>query len=223
MATYKLNALKRTETGKSVQALREKRLIPGIIYGKGVEPQMVTVPKSEFDKVYRTAGASQLVDITIDSSEPITVLIHEVARDPLLHTAFHVDFYRVNLKEKLTAEIPVKLIGESKAVKALGGILVKGIDSIEVRCLPSDLVAEITVDISAIGDFEHAIRIKDLSVPPGMEILNEDDVIVASVMAPMSEEELKQSLEGKPEADIESIKKVEDKGKKAEEVSKEAS
>lgn len=220
MATYLLNAKKRNETGKSVQALREKRLIPGIIYGKGADPEMVTVQKSEFDKVYREAGASQLVDITLEDSTPVTVLIHDVQRDPRLHTVFHIDFYRVNLKEKLTAEIPLKLIGESKAVKALGGILVKGIDSVEVRCLPTDLVPEIVVDISVIEDFEHSIRIKDLPIPAGVEILSEDDVIVASVTAPLSDEELKKSLEGKPEVDIESIK-VEEKGKKEEAKTKE--
>lgn len=217
MATYTLKAEKRTETGKSVQKLREQRLIPGIIYGKGADPLMVTVQKSEFDTVYRAAGASQLVDVSLgESSVPVTVLIHEVARDPRLNTAFHIDFYRVNLKEKLTAEIPLKLTGESKAVKALGGILVKGLDAVEVRCLPSDLIPEIVVDISVIEDFEHSIRISDIVVPPGIEILNEDYVIVASVTAPLSEEELQQSLSGKPEADIQSIK-VEEKGKKEEE------
>ncbi|MBI2483657.1 50S ribosomal protein L25 [Candidatus Uhrbacteria bacterium] len=215
MATYSLNAEKRTVTGKSVQALREQRFIPGILYGNGIEPLMLTVQKSEFDKVYREAGASQLVNVTIEGSEPIAVLIHDVQRDPRLNTAFHIDFYRVNLKEKLTAEIQLRLIGESKAVKALGGILVKGIDHVEVRCLPTDLVPEIAVDISVIKDFEHSIRIKDIIAPLGIDILNDENVIVVSVMAPLSEEELKISLEGKTDTDIESIK-VEERGKKEE-------
>lgn len=213
MSLYTLHAQNRTKTGKLVSEIREKQLIPGVVYGNKVLNQIVSVPRSEFEKVYAGAGASNLVDLVIEDATQVPVLIHDVQRDPRINNVVHVDFYQVNMAEKLNAHLPLKFVGESKAVKGLGGILVKNYSHIEVRCLPKDLIPEIVVDISILQSFEDIIKIKDLAVPSEIEILADTESIVATVTPPLSEEELKKSLEGKPEANIEDVK-VEEKGKK---------
>ncbi len=213
MSLYTLQAKTRTKLGKQASQVRLERLIPAVVYGNKVENQVLTVSRSEFEKIYTNAGASNLVDLVIEGASQVPVLIHDVQRDPRLNEVIHVDFYQVNMAEKLTAHIPLKFIGESKAVKGLGGILIKNFAHIEVRCLPQDLVPEIIVDISALQTFEDNIKIKDLAVPASIEVMTTPGAIVATVTAPLTDDELKKSLEGKPEANVEDVK-VEEKGKK---------
>ena len=215
MSLYTLHATLRTHTGKHAAHIREQSLIPGVVYGNKVENKILSVRRSEFEKVYTGAGASNLLDLVIEDGSQVPVLIHDVQRDPRINEVVHIDFYQVNMAEKLNANLPLKFIGESKAVKGLGGILIKNFSHIEVHCLPQDLVPEIIVDISVLQTFEDTIKIKDLTVPSGIEVLVTPTAIVATVTAPLTDEELKKSLEGKPETNIEDVK-VEEKGKKEE-------
>ena len=219
MQNHTLNATLREQTGKNVATLREKRLIPAVLYGNKVQNQNLTVPRSEFEKTYKAAGASSLVSLVVGEQTPVMVLIQDVQRDPRVNEVQHIDFYQVNMAEKLTAQVQFKFIGESKAVKTLGGILLKNATQVEVRCLPKDLVHEIEVDISGLQTFDDVITIKDITIPAGIEILDDVSNIVVSVTPPVSEEELKRSLEGKPEENVEAVK-VEEKGKKEEEEKK---
>lgn len=213
MSLYTLQAKTRKKLGRQASEVRAEGLIPAVVYGNKVENQILSVPRSEFEKVYAHAGASNLVDLVIEGASQVPVLIHDVQRDPRINKVVHVDFYQVNMAEKLNAHLPLKFIGESKAVKGLGGILIKNFSHIEVRCLPQDLVPEIAVDISCLQTFEDSIKIKDLPIPVGIEVIATPTAIVASVSAPLTEDELKKTLEGKPEANIEDVK-VEEKGKK---------
>ncbi|MBI4272251.1 50S ribosomal protein L25 [Candidatus Uhrbacteria bacterium] len=215
MSLYSLQAKTRNKLGKHASQVRIERLIPAVVYGNKVENQVLTVSRSEFEKVYAGAGASNLVDLIVEGGSELPVLIHDVQRDPRINEVIHIDFYQVNMAEKLSAHLPLKFIGESKAVKGLGGILIKNFSHIEVRCLPKDLVPEIIVDIGVLHTFEDVIKIKDLAVPDRIEVLATPTAIVATVTAPLTDEELKKSLEGKPEANVEDVK-VEEKGKKEE-------
>jgi len=96
-----------------------------------------------------------------------------IQRDVLKHTVSHIDFYQVNMKNKLITEIPLNYIGESIAVKKLNAILIKDFDSVEVSCLPSDLVDHIDVDITSLKEFDDAIRLEDLNLPRGIEFETE--------------------------------------------------
>jgi len=118
------------------------------------------------------------------------------------------------MKEKIHAEIPLEFIGESNAVINLEGSFISPIDSIEVECLPGDLVPEIKVDISVLDDFEKNIKISDLPIPAGIEVQNEPEEIVAFVQEPRSEEELAE-LEEAVEENVEDIE-VEHKGEEGE-------
>jgi large subunit ribosomal protein L25 len=207
MESIKLEAKKRTLTGKAVSQLREKGLLPAVMYGKGMESQTLEVQEQAFLKAYKTAGASTLIDLVVDGKEN-KVLVQEVAHDPLSDKITHADFHKISLTEKMHAKIPLVFVGESRAVKGLGGVLIKNVDEFEVECLPSALVHEIPVDISLLVNFGDIIHLKEVTVPPGITVkhLHGEDPIV-SVAEPRSEEELK-ALEDKPVASVEAVEVI---------------
>ena len=136
------------------------------------------------------------------------VLIQEVAHDPLTDKITHADFHKVSLTDKMHAKIPLVFTGEAKAIKGLGGMLIRNVDQLEVECLPTDLIHEIIVDISKLDNFGDIIYLKDVTVPPGLTVkhLHGEDPI-ASVAAPRSEEELA-SLEAKPEEKVDAVEVI---------------
>ena len=215
MEALKLQAKKRDIVGKQVKTLRLEGQIPAVVYGHGVEAKNIVVDYRTFDKLFTKAGESTLVDLEIEGDEAVKVLVQDVQADPLKGTFSHVDFRQVNMKEKLEADVVLKFVGESPAVKAHGAILVRAMDTVTVRCLPADLVHEIEIDISKLANLEDRITVADLPVPAGMEILANPNEVIIVANAPISEEELAASLESKPEADVAAVK-VATEEKKAE-------
>lgn len=213
MEALKLQANKRKETGKQVRALRRAGLLPAVVYGHGVSSQALSIQKREFDRFYRTAGESRLIDLVVADDKPIKALIQDIARHPLTGTPVHVDFRAVTMTEKLRTEIELRFVGRSRAVAELGGVLVKNMSKVKIECLPDALVDAIEVDLAPLVEFGTSIQIKDLSVPAGITLLEHAADGVATVIAPRSEEELA-SLDQKVEEKIEEVK-VESEEKKA--------
>jgi large subunit ribosomal protein L25 len=206
METISLTATKRTVKGKPVQKLRKAGKIPAVLYGHKVESSDLEINEREFAKVFKQAGESTLVNLTFEG-QVRPVLIHDVQNHYLNGQPIHVDFYAVNMTEKLKAKIPLHFTGESAAVKTLGGSFVRNYTEVEVECLPADLPHSIEVDISALTTFEDAIHVSDLKVSDKVQILSPAEEVVATVAAPRSEEELA-ALAEKPE-DVDLTKAVE--------------
>lgn len=206
MTDFKLEAKVRDEKPKKT---RNDGLVPGVIYGKNFENISIAIDQLVFKKLFREAGSSNLIDVQV-GNENYKTLIHEVQQDPITMKPLHVDFFKVNMKEKIHAEIPLEFVGESPAVINLEGILITNKDHVEVECLPSDLVSEINVDISILDDFEKNIKVSDIQVPAGIEILDEPDEVVVLVQEPRSEEEL-EALEEEVVENVENVE-VEHKG-----------
>ena len=185
-----LEAQSRTITGKKVSQLRTNGQIPAVVYGHKQESLSITLDQHGFEKLFNAAGSSTLVDLKIDGKNAVKVLIHDVQVDAVKHHITHADLYQVNLKEKLTTEIPIKFVGVSDAVELEGGIFLTVKDEIEVECLPQDLVHEIEIDISSLKTFEDTITAADIVVPAGITLLMEMDQVIASVSEPISEAEL---------------------------------
>lgn len=215
--TYKLAVKERTLTGKKVKNLRKDGLIPAVMYGHGTEPISITIDRRAFDKIYDEAGTSALIELKIDDKTPVKVLSREPQIDPVYSGTLHVDFYKVRMDEKIKTEIPLEFIGESEAVATLDGSLVTNRDSIEVECLPNDLVSQIEVDLSALKTFEDSITVADLKIPTGIEVITESEEVIAVVEEPRSEEELAE-LEETSAADeeAEAIEKMGGEGEAAE-------
>lgn len=212
-----LSAKLRKISGKKVKVLREKDVLPAVLYGPKIKPQSLEIDLKKFEKVYEAAGESSLISLEIDGKKAL-VLIHEVARDPLAGKPIHVDFYQPRLEEEVEVTVPIVFEGEALAVKDLGGTLVKNTSEIEVKALPQNLPHEIRVDVSQLKTFEDNILIKDLKLPEEVKILKESEAILAFVAPPEKvEEELVKPIEEK----VEEVEKVEEKKvEKEEEVEK---
>lgn len=213
-----LKAKKRKTKGKKVKRLREKKFIPGILYGHDVQNIILQVPYNDFEKIYQEAGGSKIISLVIDG-EPHQALIHDVELEPLTQNYQHVDFYQIKMTEKITAEVPLHFVGESKAVEEQDGILVKNFDTLEVSCLPVDLPSHLEVDISVLENIDDSIHIKDLKLPEGVEVLKDSEETIATVAPPRTEEELAELEEEVSEE--EAVKQVEATEEKKEETGEE--
>ncbi len=161
-----------------------------VLYGKGINNEMLWVDKKIFNKVYEEAGESTILKLSLEKDGERNVIIKDVQKDILTGAPIHVDFYQVRMDEEIEAEVELEFVGESPAVKELGGVLVKNMDKIEIKCLPGDLLSKIEVDISRIKTFDDYIYVKDLSIPEKVEISVDPGTVVAMVSEPRSEEEL---------------------------------
>ena len=205
-----LTAKIREITGKKTKLLKQKGLIPAVLYGQThKKPLLLEVDFKTFEKTYKEAGESSLISLEIDKTKNL-VLIHEIKTEPLSGKIIHIDFYQPRLDEETEATIPLVFEGEAIAVKELKGTLVKNIYEVEVEALPQNLPKEIKVNIEKLKSFEDTILIKDLIIPKEVKILKDPDEIVALV-TPIEEveEELKKPVEEK----VEEVEKVEKKKK----------
>ena len=198
----------RKELGKKTKKLRKNNFLPAVLYGHGIKNISLSLNYNSFDKVFSKAGESSLIDLKIDNKNPVKVLVHDIQKNPVTGFYIHVDFYQVKMTEKITTEVELEFIGESKAVKEQGGILVKSLDKVEIECLPKDLIQSIQVDISHLNNFNDMIRIADLKLPAGIEIKEKMDEVVALVQPPRTEEELKRLEEKPEEAKVEEVEEV---------------
>lgn len=212
-----LNVKIRQATGKKNKQLREKGIIPAVLYGHNIKNLSLSVDEVDFERVYKEAGESTLIKLKIDGEESKkerVVLIHELERDAVNDKPIHIDFYQVKMDEVIKTEIPLVFIGESQVVKQEGGLLIKNIQSIEIEALPQDLPHQIEVDISSLKTFDDNISVKDLKIPDKVKIMAEPEEVIATVVPPRTQEELEE-LEEKPAEQLEEIK-VETEEKKEE-------
>lgn len=185
MEKIELKAKNRDLKAKT-KTLRKQGLIPAVLYGHNTENVPLIVNFIEFEKAFKKAGESTLVDLVTEDGKARQVLIHDVQNDVLKAHPIHVDFFAVNMTEKLTATVQLEFVGEADAVKLLGGTLVKVLNEVEVECLPADLPHNIEVNISSLKTFDDTIYAKDLRVASKGEvlILTEPDEVVAMVQRP---------------------------------------
>lgn len=183
--------------------------IPAVIYGHGIKSDVVQVDAKEFIKAFRQAGHTLLVDLSLDGKEH-NVLIKEVQIHPLSDNFLHVDFYQVRMDETVKADVTLSFIGESGAVKDLGGVFIRNIDSVEVEALPKDLPRELVVDISGLTGFDAVIRIADITLPAGVVVHSDAAAVICLVQAPRTEEEMAQ-LNEEVKEDVEAVEGVADK------------
>jgi large subunit ribosomal protein L25 len=188
MDILKLEVQKRDKE-ENVKNLISSGFVPAVIYGPKVkENKLVKAKANDLKKIVLAAGESTLVDLMIGGKLEGKVLIKEEQRSPIKDELIHVDFYEVDMTKEIHAEIPLHFIGESKAVKELAGVLIRSINEIEVKCLPTDLVNHIDVDVSSLNTFDDVIKIHDIKLPSGIKLVHETDDVVATVAEPKAEE-----------------------------------
>ncbi|MFA6160042.1 MAG: 50S ribosomal protein L25 [Parcubacteria group bacterium] len=215
MDKIKLVAKTREVFGRKTKVGKKEGLFPAVTYGKKVTPKSLWVNAIEFAKLLRKSGESTMIELEIDEKDKRNVIIYEIQKDPVMGNIIHTDFFQVRMDEEIEKAVEVIYIGEAPAVKELGGVLVKSLDEITVKCLPADLPSEIEVDIASLKTFEDHICIKDLKISPKVKIELEPETVVALVSPPRSEEELT-GLSEKVEADVTKVEGVIKKEKPAE-------
>lgn len=180
MKKHALTASKRDIIGRKVKKLRASGQIPATVYGKKVASVSVVVPADAFTKTYGEAGETGLVELSV-GGDVRPVLIHHVQKDPVTGTILHVEFHQVDLKEKVHANVPLVLVGQSPAVTEKKGVLLTILDEIEVEALPTDLVDKIDVDVRGLSEVNQEVKIKDLKIPAGLTVLSDAALTVVKV------------------------------------------
>ncbi|TSC89595.1 MAG: large subunit ribosomal protein L25 [Parcubacteria group bacterium Gr01-1014_3] len=201
----------REKFGKAVKTLRQAGMIPAELYGKGIENLHLVVALKDLRKVLKQAGESSMINVVLGKDKR-PAMISNVELDPVSDAINTVDFYQVRLDEKIKVKVPFEFVGESVAVTGEKGILVKPMQEVEVEALPAEMPQNIKVDLSKITKIGESVYVKDLNIPTGVKLLVNDDTVVATVTAPMTEEE---EAKLAAEVKIEDIK-VETEEKKAE-------
>ncbi len=176
----KLSVSKREVLGKEVRKLRREGILPANIYGADFESTAVSLLLKDFKSVYAVARETGLVDVELDG-KVVPVLIKNVQINPSTDEVVHADFHKVNLREKISAKIPVEAVGEPKAVTDKIGLLEQPVMEIEVEALPTDLPEKIEVNVENLAAVDEQVLVSDLSVPAGVEVLTDAAQVVFKI------------------------------------------
>lgn len=218
----KLTAEKRQVFGRKVKTLRGKGLLPANVYGKKIKSMALQVDLKSFLSTFKKSGETGVVDLTLKGEKKMRpVLIHNVQYGPVSDQPLHADFYQVDLKQKVTTEVPVELVGESPAAKEKIGILIQPLTEVEVEALPTELPNKLMLDISGLKEVDNVVTVADLKVPKGVKVLVSEKEILAKIeplakeeeVAPLPEKEVKAEEEAEEEKPEEEAKKPEEKVK----------
>lgn len=196
MDRISLKAEEREVLGKKVKKLRKQGLVPGHVFGNKVETEHVSVDMKDFMKVYNEAGETGLIDLKIGAEKVRPVLIREVQEHPVTGEALNIDFYQVNLKQKVVVPVPLVLEGEEiESVKMGETVVLQTLSEVQVEALPTDLVESIIVDTNSLKQVDDAITVGELKYDKEkLTILAEDEEVVVK-LAPAVTEEMKQLME----------------------------
>ncbi len=190
MAKITLSVEPRTVAGKKVRQLRRQGIIPANIFGGKIKSTAVQVKKTVFAPIWQHAGETQIVYLQLgDEKEARPTLISNVQHNPVSDEVIHVDFRQVDLKEKITANIPVEVIGESPAVKDFQAAIITSLAEIEVEALPTDLPENIQVDIGVLKNIGDVIKVANLPIDrTKIEVRDDPETVVVSAAAQQAEE-----------------------------------
>lgn len=192
MKRYKLAVEKRKVVGKKVKKLRKEGFLPANIYGKNVKSLSVQVPYKDFEKIYKEAGVTGIVDVEV-AGEIKPSLIHNVQQDYYKHTLLHADFFQVNLKEKVKTMVKIITVGEPKAVSEKLGLLMQTLNEVEIEALPTDLPDKIEVNVEPLAVLDAQITVGEIKAPTGVTILTDASQVVAKIGSLISKEAAEQA------------------------------
>jgi large subunit ribosomal protein L25 len=177
-----LKATTRDLLGKRSRRLHGQGKLAAVVYGHDTKPTPLVLERLEFQKVFLKSGRTHLVDLVVDGSRTEKVLVREIQTHPRRLGPIHVDFYQVNLEEKITVEVPVHLVGESAAVKRGDADVLQPIHAVRVECLPSDIPEAFEVDLTPLEEIESEFRVSDLKLPKGVTLLVDPEELVVKIV-----------------------------------------
>jgi large subunit ribosomal protein L25 len=198
VAEFNLQVQKRTVKGKKVSTLRNAGYVPASIYGPLIDPVKIQVDYRELELTLRDAGGTNVIDIAVEDGETYPVLAREVQRDIIRGDILHVDFFSPDMNKKIRANVRLVIEGQSPLVASRKGIMITGPNSITVEMLPSNLINEVSVDVSQLTEMGATIEVKDLPISEGITVINDPDEMIARIVQPSAARaaEMKSLLEG---------------------------
>jgi large subunit ribosomal protein L25 len=187
---------------KDAKALRAAGDIPGVIYSATSDTQAITVNARALRQAV-SGGLHTILDVTLEGDgKGRPVLIKDLQLDPVRGRVVHIDLHEIRLDQKIQTVIPVHLEGHAEGVN-MGGALNQPVHEVHVEALPADLIDFISVDVSAL-EIGQSVRLSDIAAPPGVTFTDDpESTVLASIAAPVSEEELKTEAELEAEAEAE--------------------
>jgi len=186
-----LTVLPREITGKKVSTLRRDGITPVHLYGSGIDSQSLQAETATIGKVITQAGTNVPVNIVIEGQNSENIcFVREVQFHPVTERLVHVDFIRVDVTKPIRANVPINIDGLAPAVRNLGGTLLQPLQSVTVEALPMDIPIVYTLQADSLIDFDTNLYVRDLDISDTVEIINDDDELVAGVVAPRIEREV---------------------------------
>lgn len=212
----KLAVEKRKTLGRKVKSLRQEGILPANIYGKKVKSLAVQADLKVFLSAFKETGETRVVELMVEGEKKSRpVLIHNVQFDPVSNQPLHADFYQIDLKTKVTTEVPIELVGESPAVKEKIGILIQPLAGVEVEALPTELPDKLELDISSLKKVDEATTVTDLKVPKKVKVLTPEKEVLAKIEPLAKEEEVAPPPEEEvPAEEVEPEEEAEKPGEK---------
>ncbi len=211
MAEVKLNAERRDRLGKNkVNKIRKEEMIPGIVYKKGENNVPVQFANGEFEKVYKTAGTSTVIDIVVEGKD-YAAIIKNVQRHPFKNLFMHVDFQSIRMDEVLKITVPITLEGRDD-IRLQPSVLNQLLNEIEIECLPGDIPEHIAYNVSEM-DFETPVYVKDLDIMNNdkVTVLHDEEALVAILSEPVEQAEEEEESEDVSAADVPTVGETEEK------------
>jgi large subunit ribosomal protein L25 len=214
MEKIELQVRNREIIGKGVKVLRQKGIVPVHLFGHGLDSLALEADVVKIEHSLAKAGENRLINLTLqDENKARPVLVREVQRDPVTGKLLHVDLYQVKMAEKMKVKVPIVLVGEAPALEIKDNAIVRPLDELTIECLPANIPEDIPVDITTLTDHGHAIRVRDLDAIPDVEILNDSDEVIVTVVHRVEEKivEKPKEEEAAAEAPAEEASKAEEK------------
>lgn len=192
---HQIKAEVRTVLGRKVKHIRKEGLMPATVYGHKFETMSIQFNMAELEKLYNEVGESGLVELMV-GEQNLPILFRNPQYSAVKGDIIHIDCYKVNLKEKITATVPIELIGESQAVKE-GNMLVEITNEVEVEALPTDLPEAIEIDISVLNAIDDMIIVGDIKLDEKVEMVTAPEQVIVKIEEPRAEEVIEA-----PEAEV---------------------
>ncbi|MBI2309564.1 50S ribosomal protein L25 [Candidatus Collierbacteria bacterium] len=197
-----LTSAKRKIVGRKVKSLRKEGQVPANVFGKKIKSLAVSVKSIDFRKIFSKAGATGIIYLEVTGEKELRpVLVSTIQKHPLNGSLLHIDFRQVDLAEKVKAEVPIRIIGESLAVKDKNGVLVLVLSQVMVEALPADLPESLDISIQSLVEIGQSVHIKDIKVDKAkVKIEAGEDETVVIIQEPRAEE-----VEVKPVVEVAAI------------------
>ena len=186
----------RSVLGKRAKQLRRDGIMPGNIYGRGLESVAVQLPYRGAATIMSEHGLNSLIEVEVEGEETgRPVVVRSVQRHPVTREIQHVDFYQVDLTRQMQAMVPITVTGVAPAVHTYQGVVITGADRVSVQALPADIPGHLEINIDGLEELDDQLTVGDLDLPASILVITELDIMIVRVQRPRKIEDAVEEAE----------------------------